>query len=87
MTPLLSEPVLRAAFDLSIVAPQQWAAFVTAFEHMCGDYSRRAMEVSIQDMQVVHGRAQGLLAVERDLVELNKHIAELNKIESNKRGR
>lgn len=76
---MLNEETLRAANDLSIAAPQQWAAFVSAFQRSCGEYSRRAVEAPIQEMQVVHGRAQGLLAVERDLAELPKRIAELSK--------
>lgn len=76
---ILSDAVVLAANDLAMAAPVQWEAFTKAFQQMCGEYSRRAVESSIQDMQVVHGRAQGLLAIERDLNELHRHVSELSK--------
>lgn len=76
---ILSEAAIFAANDLAMAAPVQWEAFVKSFQQMCGDYSRRAVEAPVQDMQVIHGRAQGLLAVERDLHELQKHVSELSK--------
>jgi hypothetical protein len=68
-----------ASCMLSRAAPERWAAFMRIFEVYVSSRVEEAVQAATTDALVSHGRAQSLLALRKELREVESQFKKLQK--------